>query len=54
MGLSDSERISMIRSDVLIQYKRVTDRLTDGQELAWHIRAIALAYNAVARKNESN
>ena len=42
MGLSDSERISMIRSAVLIQYTRVTDRQTDGQsELAWHIRAIA-------------
>ena len=30
MGLSDGERISMIRSAVL-QYTRVTDRQTDGQ-----------------------
>jgi len=42
MGLSDRERISMIRSAVLIQITCVTDRWTDGQmELAWHIRAIA-------------
>jgi len=47
MGLSDGERISMIRSAILIQYTRVTDRQTDrrrtdGQtELAWHIRTIA-------------
>ena len=42
MVLSDGERISMIRSAVLIQYTRVTDRRTDGwTELAWHIRAIA-------------
>jgi len=38
MDLSDSERISMIRSAVLIQYTRVTDGRTDG--LAWHIRAV--------------
>jgi len=37
MGLSDSERISMMRSAVLIQYTRVTDRRT---ELAWHIYAL--------------
>jgi len=50
MGLSGGERISLIRSAVLIQYTRVTDRRTDRQtELTWHIRAIA--YNAVARKN---
>jgi len=30
-GLSDSERISMIRSAVLIQNTRVTDGRTDGQ-----------------------
>jgi len=42
MGLSDGERISMIRSAVLIQYAHVMDGQTDGQtELAWHIRAIA-------------
>jgi len=31
LGLSDSERISMIHSAVLIQYTRVTDRRTDGR-----------------------
>jgi len=31
MGLSCGERISMIRSAVLIQYTRVTDRRTDGR-----------------------
>jgi len=36
--LSDGERISMMRSAVLIQYTRVTDRRT---ELALHIRTIA-------------
>ena len=45
MGLSDGERISMIRSAVLIQYTRVTDRQTDGQtELAWHTCIRAIAY----------
>ena len=50
MGLSDSERISMMRSAVLTQSTRVTDGQTDGRqtELAWHIRAIAYA---VARKS---
>jgi len=45
IGLSDRERISMIRSPLLIQITRVTDGRTDRR----HIRAIA--YNAVARKN---
>ena len=50
MGVSDSERILMIRSAVLIQFTRMTYGQPDGQtELAWHIRAIALY--AVARKN---
>ena len=41
MGLSDGERISMIRSAVLIQITR-TDGQTDGRtELPWHIFAIA-------------
>jgi len=31
MGVSDGERISMIRSAVLIKYTRVTDRRTDGK-----------------------
>jgi len=36
------ERISMIRSAVLIQYTRVTDRQTDRQtELPWYIRTVA-------------
>jgi len=48
MGLSDRQRISMIRSAVLIQIARVTDRRTDRQtELVWHIRAMAYA---VSRK----
>jgi len=41
IGLSDSERITMIRSAVLIQITRVTDGRTDG---------IGVVYNAVARK----
>ena len=49
MGLSDGERISMIRSAVLIQYTRVSGRRT---ELAWHIRAIAYMLH-VARKNDN-
>jgi len=32
-GLSCGEKIMIIRSAVLIQYQRVTDRLTDGQNL---------------------
>jgi len=48
MGLSDSERISMMRSAVLIQYTRVPDGRTDRQtELAWHIRAIAYMLSRV-------
>ena len=51
MGLSDGERISMIRSAVLIQYTRVTDRRTNGQtELAWHIRAITYMLSRVKIK----
>jgi len=42
MVLSDGERISIIRSAVLIQYMRLTDEQMDRQtELAWHLRAIA-------------
>jgi len=44
MGLSDGERISIIRSAVLIQYTRVTEGRT---ELAWHIRAIAYMLSRV-------
>ena len=50
MDLSDSERISTIRSAVLIQYTRVTDGRT---ELAWHIRA-RYSIHAVARKDQIN
>jgi len=46
MGLSDSERISMICLAILTQSMRVMDGRTDGQtdrqtELPWHIHAIA-------------
>jgi len=47
MGLSDGERISMIRSAVLIQYTRVTDGQTDGIGVAYTHYSIY----AVARKN---
>jgi len=37
MGLSDGERIAMMRSAVLVDLQ--ITRLSDGQtELAWHIR----------------
>jgi len=48
MCLSDGERISMIRSAVLIQYTRVTDRQTDGIGVAY----TRYSYYAVARENE--
>jgi len=47
MGLSDGEIISIIRSAVLIQYTRVTDRRTDGIGVAYTRYSIY----AVARKN---
>jgi len=47
MGLSDSERISMIRSAVLTQSTRVTDGQTDGIGVAYTRYSIY----AVARKN---
>ena len=54
MGLSDSERLSMMRSAVLTQCRRTrvaggqTDGRMDGQtELAWHIRAIAYMLSRV-------
>jgi len=51
-GLSNSGRISMMRSAVLTQSTRVTDRRTDGPtdrqtELAWHIRAMAYMLSPV-------
>ena len=47
LGLSDGERISMIRSAVLTQYTRVTDGRTDGIGVAYTRYSI----HAVARKN---
>jgi len=48
MGLSECERISMMRSAVLTQSTRVTDGQTGRQtELAWHIRAIAYTLSRV-------
>jgi len=35
MGLSDGERISMIRSAILTQYTRVTDRQMGGIGVAY-------------------
>ena len=43
MGLSDSERISLIRSAVLIQYTRVTDGRTDGIGVAYTRYSIMLS-----------
>jgi len=48
MGLSDGERISMIRSAVLIQYTRVTDRRTEGIAVAYTRNSLY----AVARKKD--
>jgi len=47
MGLSDGERISMIRLTVLIQYTHVTDGQADGIGVAYTRYSIY----AVARKN---
>ena len=51
MGLSDSERISMIRSAVavLIQYTSVTDGQTDGQT-----DGIGVAYTALSIASRGN
>ena len=49
MGLSDSERISMIRLAVLIQYTRVTDRWTDGQTDGIGVAYTRYSIYAVAR-----
>ena len=53
MGLSDGERISMIRSAVLIQYTRVTDGRTDGQTDGIGVAYTRYSIYAVARKNQS-
>ena len=55
MGLSGGDRISLIRSAVLIQYTRVTDGQTDGRTHR-QTDGIGVAYtryniSAVARKN---
>jgi len=47
MGLSDGERILMMRSAVLTHITRVTDRRTDGIGLAYTCYSIY----AVVRKN---
>jgi len=52
LGLSDGERISMIRSACLTQYTRVTDGQTDGRTDKRNWRGIyALQLYSVARKN---
>jgi len=52
MGLSDSERISIMRLAILTQSTRVTDGWTDRQtELTWHIRAIAYMLSRVKNHN---
>jgi len=53
LGLSDGERISMIRSAVLIQYMRVTDRRTDGQTDGIGVAYMRYNIYAVARKNQN-
>ena len=55
LGLSDGERISMIRSAVLTQYTRVTDRRTDGRTDGIgvaYIRAIAYMLSRVKTENK--
>jgi len=51
MGLSEGERISMIRSAVLIQYTRVTDGRTDGRTDGIGVAYTHYSIYAVARKN---
>jgi len=50
MGLSDNERISMIRSAVLTQYMRVTDGQTDEQTDGIGVAYTRYSIYAVARK----
>jgi len=53
LGLSDGERISMIRSAVLTQYTCVTDRRTDGRTDRRNWRGITrYSIYAVARKKK--
>jgi len=51
MGLSDRERISMIRSAVLIQITCVTDGRTDRQTDGIGVAYTCYSTYAVARKN---
>jgi len=51
MSLSDGERISMIRSAVLIEYTRVTDGLTDRQTDGIGVAYTRYSIYAVALKN---
>jgi len=51
LGLSDGERISMIRSAVLTQYTRVTDRRMDGRTDGIGAAYTRYSIYAVARKN---
>ena len=53
MGLSDGERISMLRSTVFIQYTRVTDGRTDGRTDGIGVAYTRYSIYAVARKNAS-
>jgi len=50
LGLSDSERISTIRSAVLIQYTRVTDGQTDGRRDGIGVAYTLYSTYVVARK----
>jgi len=50
MGLSDSERISMMPSAVLTQSTRVTDRRTDGHT-EYGVAYTCSSIYAVTRKN---
>jgi len=51
LGLSDGERISMLRSAVFTQYMRVTDRRTDGRTDGIGVAYTRYSIYAVARKN---
>jgi len=53
MGLSDSERISMIHSAALIQITRVTDGRTDGIRVAYTRYAVARKFFLPAAKASS-
>ena len=52
MGLSDGERISMIRSAFLIQYTRVSGGWTDGRTDGIDVAYTHYSIYGVARKND--